>query len=126
MKIIISEAQMNYLVKNIELNDSENQLHQFKKELLFQYKIHELRLNMFEYDSEKENYLNSIKRTYTPYFKKNNTIPTKYNQYVRLLHTRVYIPSIKKGNKIKITRSCVKEFLNVLNPSELLFLLYAE
>ena len=57
-------------------------------------------------------------------FKKNNTIPTKYNQYVRLLHTRVYIPSIKKGNKIKITRSCVKEFLNVLNPSELLFLLY--
>ena len=70
MKIIISETQMNYLVKNIELNDSENQLHEFKKELLFQYKIHELRLNMFEYDSEKENYLNSIKRTYTPYFKK--------------------------------------------------------
>jgi hypothetical protein len=56
--------------------------------------------------------------------KQNNTIPTKYNQYVRLLHTRVYIPSIKKGNKIKITRNCVKEFLNVLNPSELLFLLY--
>ena len=55
MKIIISETQMNYLVKNIELNDSENQLHKFKKELLFQYKIHELRLNMFEYDSEKEN-----------------------------------------------------------------------
>jgi hypothetical protein len=78
MKIIISEAQMNYLVKNIELNDSENQLHQFKKELLFQYKIHELRLNMFEYDSEKENYLNSIKRTYTPYFKKNNTIISEY------------------------------------------------
>ena len=69
---------MNYLVKNIELNDSENQLHQFKKELLFQYKIHELRLNMFEYDSEKENYLNSIKRTYTPYFKKNNTIISEY------------------------------------------------
>ena len=69
---------MNYLVKNIELNDSENQLHKFKKELLFQYKIHELRLNMFEYDSEKENYLNSIKRTYTPYFKKNNTIISEY------------------------------------------------
>ena len=44
MKIIISETQMNYLVKNIELNDSENQLHKFKKELLFQYKIHELNL----------------------------------------------------------------------------------
>ena len=69
---------MNYLVKNIELNDSENQLHKFKKELLFQYKIHELRLNMFEYDSEKENYLNSIKRIYTPYFKKNNTIISEY------------------------------------------------
>ena len=69
---------MNYLVKNIELNDSENQLHKFKKELLFQYKIHELKLNMFEYDSEKENYLNSIKRTYTPYFKKNNTIISEY------------------------------------------------
>ena len=78
MKIIISETQINYLVKNIELNDSENQLHEFKKELLFQYKIHELRLNMFEYDSEKENYLNSIKKTYTPYFKKNNTIISEY------------------------------------------------
>jgi len=56
--------------------------------------------------------------------KKNNMIHSKYNQYVRLLHTRVYIPSIKKGNKIKITRNCVKEFLNMLNPSELLYLLY--
>lgn len=57
-------------------------------------------------------------------FKKNVLIPDKYKQYVNLLHTRVYIPSIKKGNKSKITRNCVKEYLNTLNPSELLHLLY--
>jgi len=57
-------------------------------------------------------------------FKTNILVPDKYKQYVNLLHTRVYIPSIKKGNKSKITRNCVKEYLNRLNPSELLYLFY--
>lgn len=57
-------------------------------------------------------------------FKNNILVPDKYKQYVNLLHTRVYIPSIKKGNKSKITRNCVKEYLNRLNPSELLYLFY--
>jgi hypothetical protein len=57
-------------------------------------------------------------------FKNKILVPEKYKQYVNLLHTRVYIPSIKKGNKSKITRNCVKEYLNRLNPSELLYLLY--
>lgn len=57
-------------------------------------------------------------------FKNKILVPEKYKQYVNLLHTRVYIPSIKKGNKSKITRNCVKEYLNQLNPSELLYLMY--
>lgn len=57
-------------------------------------------------------------------FKTKVSAHSKYKQYVNLLHTRVYIPSIKKGNKSKITRNCVKEYMNTLNPSELLYLLY--
>ena len=40
MKIIITETQINYLVNNVKLN-------KLKKELLFQYKLHEFRFNMF-------------------------------------------------------------------------------
>lgn len=78
MKIIISERQSNYLINNLQPNFLKNQLDKLKNELLYQYKIHELRLNMFEYNSEKEKYLNSIKRSYIPYFKKNNTIISEY------------------------------------------------
>ncbi len=78
MKIIISERQSNYLINNLQPNLLKNQLDKLKNELFYQYKIHELRLNMFEYNSEKEKYLNSIKRSYIPYFKKNNTIISEY------------------------------------------------
>ena len=37
MKIIISETQMNYLVKNIELNDSENGYFSQMKEIAYNY-----------------------------------------------------------------------------------------
>ena len=119
MKIIISETQINYLVKNIELNDSENQLHEFKKELLFQYKIHELRLNMFEYDSEKENYLNSIKKTYTPYFKKNNTIISEY--YLNFKYNLIVESLLTVNEKLKkyfnfISSSFLFEFEVITKP----------
>ena len=57
-------------------------------------------------------------------FKTKSILPDKYIQHVNFLHTNVYIPSLKKKNKEKITRSRVKEYLHLLNPSELLNLLY--
>lgn len=56
--------------------------------------------------------------------KKNDFIPIKYRHHVHLLHTKIYIPSLQKGNKEKVTRSAVKEYLNRLNPAELLYFLY--
>jgi len=57
-------------------------------------------------------------------FKTNTSIPDKYSRYVDFLHKNVYIPSLKKKNKEKITRNKVKIYLNSLNPAELLSLLY--
>ena len=57
-------------------------------------------------------------------FKTNTSIPDKYSRYVDFLHKNVYIPSLKKKNKEKITRNKVKNYLNLLNPAELLSLLY--
>ena len=57
-------------------------------------------------------------------FKTNTSIPDKYSRYVDFLHKNVYIPSLKKKNKEKITRNKVKIYLNLLNPAELLSLLY--
>lgn len=57
-------------------------------------------------------------------FKTNTSTPDKYIRYVDFLHNNVYIPSLKKKNKEKITRNKVKDYLNLLNPTELLSLLY--
>lgn len=57
-------------------------------------------------------------------FKNNIIMPKKYERYVEQIHKKVYIPSLRKENKEKITRNKVKEYLNILNPCELLYLLY--
>lgn len=57
-------------------------------------------------------------------FKNNIKIPEKYRKYIKEIHDKVYIPSLRKENKEKITRNKVKEYLNILNPCELLYLLY--
>lgn len=57
-------------------------------------------------------------------FKTKSILPDKYIQHVNFLHSNIYIPSLKKKNKEKITRTRVKEYLQLLNPSELLSLLY--
>ena len=57
-------------------------------------------------------------------FKTNPSIPDKYIRYLNFLHSNIYIPSLKKKNKEKITRNKVKIYLNLLNPTELLSLLY--
>lgn len=56
--------------------------------------------------------------------KKEYLIPTRYIYHVNSLHTKFYIPSLQKGNKEKVTRKIVKEYLNRLNPAELLYFLY--
>lgn len=57
-------------------------------------------------------------------FKTKPIVPEKYKPYIHFLHNNVYIPSLKKKNKEKITRTCVKTYLSLLNPTELLSLLY--
>ena len=112
MKIIITETQINYLVNNVKLN-------KLKKELLFQYKLHELRLNMFEYDSEKENYFNSIKKTYTPYFEKNKTIISEY--YSNFKSNLIFESFLTVNEKLKkyfnfISSSFLLEFKLITKP----------
>ena len=51
---------------------------------------------------------------------RNIIMPKKYQRYVEQIHNKVYIPSLRKENKEKITRNKVKEYLNILNPCELL------
>tara|TARA_B110000285_G_scaffold82713_1_gene95208 strand:- start:17339 stop:18442 length:1104 start_codon:yes stop_codon:yes gene_type:complete len=88
----------------------------YRKTKIFRDKIH--------YEYEKlisvlhQHYMNKY------VLKKGDLIPIQYRYHVNLLHTKIYIPSLQKGNKEKITRRIVKDYLNRLNPSELLFFLY--
>lgn len=88
----------------------------YRKTKIFRDKIH------FEY----EKIITILHQYYINKYvlKKENSIPIKYRYLVNLLHTNVYIPSVKKGNNVKVTRTIVKDYLNNLNPAELLYLLY--
>lgn len=57
-------------------------------------------------------------------FRSKSLLPEKYISHVNFLQNYIYIPSLKKKNKEKITRTRVKSYLHSLNPSELLSLLY--
>ena len=76
--------------------------------------------------SEYEKIITILHQHYMNKFisKSKSILPDKYIPHVNFLHSHIYIPSLKKKNKEKITRARVKTYLNSLNPSELLSFLY--
>ena len=95
---------------------------------LYEYNkiYHKTRNIRYTIHNEYERLITAIHNLYMNefVFKTHPTIPDKYIRYIHFLHNNVYIPSIKKKNKEKITRNTVKKYLNLLNPTELLSLLY--
>ena len=106
--------QNNYL---LELNNS----------LILQYKFHESQLNTFEYDSEKETYLESIKKLYNSYFIKNKTIIFESSLIVESFLTvneqlKKYFNFLSCSFLFEIGLICKNKYKNYINESNLLIL----
>ena len=106
--------QNNYL---LELNNS----------LILQYKFHESQLNTFEYDSEKETYLESIKKLYNSYFIKNKTIIFESSLIVESFLTvneqlKKYFNFLSCSFLLEIGLICKNKYKNYINESNLLIL----
>ena len=106
--------QTNYL---LELNNS----------LILQYKFHESQLNTFEYDSEKETYLESIKKLYNSYFIKNKTIIIESSLIVESFLTvneqlKKYFNFLSCSFLLEIGLICKNKYKNYINESNLLIL----
>jgi len=106
--------QTNYL---LELNNS----------LILQYKFHESQLNTFGYDSEKETYLESIKKLYNSYFIKNKTIIIESSLIVESFLTvneklKKYFNFLSCSFLFEIGLICKNKYKNYINESNLLII----
>ena len=74
-----------------------------------------------------EQYKELVKTIHSSYLEKYvyKTIKNneRYVRYIDRLHKEIYIPSLSSGNKIKITKAVIYQFLNTLEPEEVLYIL---
>jgi|SaaInlV_150m_DNA_3_1039698.scaffolds.fasta_scaffold01896_2 hypothetical protein len=102
-------------VRRIDKLYEYNQIHRNTKSL--RYQIH----------NEYERVITQLHNYYANKYihKRKISIPEKYIRYLALFHKRIYISSLKKKNKMNVTRSRIKEYLNRMDPIEILYLLIA-
>ena len=100
-------------VRRIDKLYEYNQIHGSTKSL--RYKIH----------NEYERTITHLHNFYINKYihKRKTSIPEKYSRYLELFHKQIYISSFKKKNKMKVTRSRIKQYLNRMDPVEILYLL---
>ena len=100
-------------VRRIDKLYEYNQIHRSTKSL--RHKIHNA------YEQTITHLHNYYMNKYI--HKRKTPIPEKYTRYLELFHKRIYISSLKKKNKTKVTRPRIKQYLNRMDPIEILYML---
>ena len=82
----------------------------------------------FQFYEQIKDFLENIHASYVSFYvlKTKTIISLKYRPYIRRLHKEIYLPSLTNGQETVITRKVVNDFMNLLEPSELLYALSYE
>ena len=83
----------------------------------------------FNYKEQLSRFITNLHQTYFKYYVEKSIkgpIHKKYYYHISQIHKTIYIPSVEKGEKIKIKRSVVASYVESMEPGQILHMINFE